>query len=127
MDDRACATCHVPDSHFPDGSVHNIGSVEAGLRRRASGAFDTPTLLGANFTAPYFHDGSLETLGDVVAWFDQRFALGLTRGRARRPTAYLEVVGDGDEPYEAFDERATRRSGSTGRGAFDVSSAPSTR
>jgi Di-haem cytochrome c peroxidase len=107
MANRSCASCHVPDSHFTDGRVHNVGSIEEGYDAGPSGAFDTPTLLGANYTAPYFHDGSLETLADVVAWFDRRFALGLSEDERADLTAYLEVVGTGDQPYEAFDSERT--------------------
>jgi hypothetical protein len=87
--------------------VHNIGSIEEGYDAGLSGGFDTPTLLNTNYTAPYFHDGSLDTLGDVVAWFDQRFALGLSPEECADLTAYLEVVGTGENPYEAFDSENT--------------------
>jgi mono/diheme cytochrome c family protein len=106
MGDRSCASCHLPDSHFTDNDVHNIGSGGEGYGG-ATGAFDTPTLLNANYTAPYFHDGSLETLGDVVAWFDQRFALGLSDEERADLTAYLEVVGTGEAPYQEFDDENT--------------------
>jgi Di-haem cytochrome c peroxidase len=106
MGGRSCASCHVPDSHFTDNQVHNIGSAGDG-HGSGSGAFDTPTLLNASYTAPYFHDGSLETLGDVVAWFDERFGLGLGEAERADLTAYLEVVGTGDAPYQEFDEENT--------------------
>jgi cytochrome c peroxidase len=103
MSGRSCASCHVPDSHFTDGRIHNIGSIEEGYDAGLSGGFDTPTLLNTNYTSPYFHDGSLETLGDVVDWFDRRFALGLGDEERADLTAYLEVVGTGEQPYQAFD------------------------
>jgi cytochrome c peroxidase len=106
MGNRSCASCHVPDSHFTDNSVHNIGSDE-GAYGSTSNGFDTPTLLNTNYTAPYFHDGSLETLGDVVAWFDKRFALGLSEEERADLTAYLEVVGTGEAPYQEFDDENT--------------------
>jgi len=107
MGDRSCASCHLPDSYFTDNRVHNIGSAGEGQAAQ-SGGFDTPTLLNTNYTAPYFHDGALETLSDVVDWFDQRFALGLSADERADLTAYLEVVGTGEEPYEAFDAENTR-------------------
>ena len=58
------------------------------------------TLLSARFTAPYFHDGSLATLKDVVQWFDRNFDLKLDGPQINDLTAYLETVGDGKEPYE---------------------------
>ncbi|MGH6921481.1 MAG: cytochrome c peroxidase, partial [Geminicoccaceae bacterium] len=106
MGNRSCASCHLPDSHFTDNRVHNVGSAGDGYGS-GSGAFDTPTLLNTNYTAPYFHDGSLETLGDVVAWFDQRFALGLSADERADLTAYLEVVGTGEAPYQEFDDENT--------------------
>ena len=106
MGNRSCASCHIPDSHFTDNQVHNIAS-DDGAHAGTSSGFDTPTLLNTNYTAPYFHDGSLETLGDVVAWFDQRFALGLTAEERADLTAYLEVVGTGEAPYEEFDAENT--------------------
>ncbi|MHC4067042.1 MAG: cytochrome C, partial [Planctomycetota bacterium] len=59
-------------------------------------------------TAPYFHDGSLETLADVVAWFNTRFTLGLSKQKKADLTAYLEAVGTGEEPFEIFTETKTR-------------------
>ena len=37
----------------------------------ARGAFKTPTLRDVALTAPYMHDGSLATLGDVIEFYDQ--------------------------------------------------------
>ncbi len=97
---RSCATCHVPSDHFLDRRRHDIGSVPGAAPGSRDRALDTPTLLGARFTAPYFHDGSLPTLESVVEWFDERFALGLQAGEAADLVAYLETVGDGVEAYE---------------------------
>lgn len=103
MDGRACASCHVPSSNFLDRQAHDIGSVSAAYAGAQSGALDTPTLLGSRFTAPYFHDGSLPTLASVVDWFDDRYRLDMTEAERSDLTAYLEAVGDADEPYEPFD------------------------
>jgi cytochrome c peroxidase len=35
------------------------------------GAFKTPTLREVSNTSPYMHDGSLATLEDVVAFYDE--------------------------------------------------------
>lgn len=91
MGGRSCATCHVPDAQFADRRRHDVGS---------DGLFKTPTLLNARFTAPYFHDGRYAGLGDVVAHFDRVFALGLTPGQRGDLVAYLEAVGDADQPLE---------------------------
>lgn len=107
MDGKSCASCHIPSANFIDRRPHNIGSARASYRNARDGAFDTPTLLGTRFSAPYFNDGSLPTLASVVDWFDRRFDLKLGRQRRADLLAYLEAVGDADEPYQAFDERDT--------------------
>lgn len=107
MGERSCATCHVPSAHFIDRLSHNIGSEGADYENSRGIAYDTPSLLGVNFTAPYFHDGSIETLGEVVDWFDANYELGLSETERSDLTAYVEAVGDADEPYEAFDAENT--------------------
>jgi cytochrome c peroxidase len=42
------------------------------------GRFKGPILRGLAARAPYFHNGSAATLRDVVDFYDQRFAIGLT-------------------------------------------------
>jgi cytochrome c peroxidase len=68
-----CTACHVGPT-FTDEKPHNTGIawrtgtlVDAGAGR---GAFKTPTLREIARTAPYMHDGSLATLGDVVDFYD---------------------------------------------------------
>ncbi|MDE0060095.1 MAG: hypothetical protein OXI22_12545 [Defluviicoccus sp.] len=108
MAGRSCATCHVPDGNFVDGRRHDIGSVAPSSPHARDGALDTPTLLGIRYTAPYFHDGSLPTLPAVVAWFDRRYRLDLDAGERADLAAYLEAVGTGEAPFEAFDGTNTR-------------------
>lgn len=107
LDGKSCASCHVPSANFTDRNVHDIGSGSPGYDGSRDGAFDTPTLLGLRFTAPYMHDGSLPTLESVVAWFDTRHGLGLSAQERTDLTAYLEAVGDADQPYQAFDQQDT--------------------
>ena len=107
MAGRSCASCHIPDSFFTDKRVHNIGSGGETYAGALDGAYDTPTLLNIVHTAPYFHDGSLESLADVVAWFDDSFGLGLSDQEQADLSAYLEAVGTGEEPYERFDAENT--------------------
>jgi len=62
-----CAACHIGDS-YTDQAQHNSGIGDPSLERRMMGplpAFDTPTILGAWATAPYFHDGSAPNLIDT--------------------------------------------------------------
>lgn len=104
---QSCATCHQPSANFIDREAHDIGSAPPGYAGARSGSFDTPTLLGAAFTAPYFHDGSLPTLASVVDWFDTTKALGLGTEERADLTAYLEAIGGADDPFEEFDDRNT--------------------
>ena len=99
MDGQSCADCHIPSASFRDGRSHDIGS--------GGGAYDTPTLLNVRYTAPYFHDGGLATLGQVVDWFDANFDLELSNRERADLTAYLDAVGTTKEPYERFDDRFT--------------------
>ena len=107
MGDRSCSTCHVPADNFMDRRRHDVGSVPASGPGARDAFFDTPTLINAAHTAPYFHDGSLDTLADVVTWFDDRFGLGLSDAERSDLTAYVEAVGTGTDPYEFFDEENT--------------------
>jgi hypothetical protein len=87
----SCAGCHIPSAVFVDHLQHDVGS---------GGFFKTPTLLNANFNAPYFHDGRYETYERVVEHFDRLFELGLSTQDRSDLVAYLNTVGDGRQPYE---------------------------
>jgi cytochrome c553 len=89
----SCAGCHVPSGAFVDHRQHDIGS---------GGLFKTPTLLNADFNAPYFHDGRFDTYDQVVGYFDQAFELGLTAQDRADLVAYLAAVGDGVRPQYAL-------------------------
>lgn len=80
-DKAKCTTCHV-GANFTDELYHNIGvgmDVEnpdlgrfeqTGLEKD-KGAFKTPTVRNVAQTGPYMHDGSQETLEEVVEWYVQ--------------------------------------------------------
>ena len=74
-----CWRCHS-GSNLTDEDFHNTGvGVVEGMPEegrmfvtqngRDRGAFKTPTLRGVPDTAPYMHDGGLETLEDVVEFY----------------------------------------------------------
>jgi Di-haem cytochrome c peroxidase len=86
----SCAGCHIPSAAFVDHQQHDVGT----------GLYKTPTLLNADFNAPYFHDGRYDTYDQVVAYFDQTFDLGLSSQDQHDLIAYLTAVGDGERPYE---------------------------
>jgi len=69
-----CTRCHVGPT-FTDESLHNTGVAWRDGRLADEGAgegtFKTPTLREVARTAPYMHDGSLETLQQVVEFYDR--------------------------------------------------------
>jgi hypothetical protein len=84
----SCAACHVPTGAFVDHQQHDVGS---------GGLFKTPTLLNANFNAPYFHDGRYTSYAQVVGHFDRTFYLGLSAQDRQDLVAYLQAIGDGEQ------------------------------
>jgi hypothetical protein len=97
---QACSSCHVTSSFFRDGKAHRLPIGDGASPHGFEEGFETPTLLGTLESAPYFHDGRFAALGDVVAWFDTAYALGLTKGERADLTAYLEAVGAADSPSD---------------------------
>jgi len=81
--DVGCATCHAGQG-TTDGLLHDVGTaseLETGMFEFAKdfggdvdfdelqaqmGTFNTPSLRGLFYTAPYLHDGSAMTLRDVL-------------------------------------------------------------
>lgn len=87
----SCASCHVPEALFTDRRSH---ALHHGLHfSGATEAFDTPSLLNLAETAPYFYDGSADTLAQAVEQLDRRHGLGLAAGERAALVAYLEAVG----------------------------------
>jgi len=63
-----CQTCHTPPL-YTDQKLHDVGTGDPTEEKNSHGRgtnFDTPTLRGVWFTAPYFHDGSATTLRQVL-------------------------------------------------------------
>ena len=80
-DRAACAHCHT-GPNLTDEAYHNLGvgleEPDPDLGRykvtgqaKHRGAFKTPTLRNVAETAPYMHDGSLETLQAVVDYYER--------------------------------------------------------
>jgi cytochrome c peroxidase len=74
-----CSACHV-GANFTDELYHNLGvgmdadqpdlgRYEVTGEEKDKGAFKTPTLRNVALTPPYMHDGSQETLYEVVEWY----------------------------------------------------------
>lgn len=80
-----CVKCHLVDSFsapLTDNKFHNVGVGSDGspphigrqkYSRRANdwGKFKTPTLRDVSRTAPYMHDGTLQTLEEVIDYYDR--------------------------------------------------------
>jgi hypothetical protein len=57
FDEAGCDTCHA-GARLTDRSLHTIPGIDA--------PYDTPSLIGLAASAPYYHDGSADTLDDVL-------------------------------------------------------------
>ncbi len=51
-----------------------------------------PILRGLAARAPYFHNGSAASLAEVVDFYDQRFAIGLTTAEKTDLVAFLSSL-----------------------------------
>jgi cytochrome c peroxidase len=76
-----CTKCHK-GFNFTDEQFHNtgvglydpnpdLGRYDVTNRDEDKGAFKTPTLRDVAHTAPYMHDGSFETLEEVIQFYDE--------------------------------------------------------
>jgi cytochrome c peroxidase len=88
----SCAGCHPPAGAFVDHLQHDVGS---------GGLYKTPTLLNANFNAPYFHDGRYDSFDQVVDHFDRVYDLGLSAQDRGDLVAYLRAAGDARQGYDS--------------------------
>lgn len=78
-DRSGCTACHV-GANFSDELYHNLGVGMAADKpdlgrflvtnvEKDRGAYKTPTVRNISQTAPYMHDGSQQTLEEVVEWY----------------------------------------------------------
>ena len=85
----SCASCHMPSAAFVDHRQHDVGS---------GGLYKTPTLLNANFSAPYFHDGRFDNFGQVIDYFNRQYGLGFSAQDRIDLAEYLAALGNGVRP-----------------------------
>lgn len=73
-DATGCAGCHVPATGYTDRVAYPLPELplRAGFARDPDPSFKTPSLRFVGGTGPYFHDGSVDTLADLVAWNGHR-------------------------------------------------------
>lgn len=69
-----------PGSALQSGKWKDIGRIKV------------PNLRSIESRSPYFHNGSLNDLSDVVKFYDKRFAIGLTPQEIADLTAFLQVL-----------------------------------
>lgn len=87
-----CINCHNGPM-FSDYEVHVLGTplnkklLENGKPRKDSLAFRTPSLRNLRFTAPYMHNGSLETLRRVLEFYED-----IANGKNRNSTVPQEQI-----------------------------------
>lgn len=78
-DKASCTACHV-GANLSDEKYHNLGvgmdkeKPDLGrfvftMQNQDRGAFKTPTIRNVALSAPYMHDGSQNTLEEVVEWY----------------------------------------------------------
>jgi cytochrome c peroxidase len=127
IDKGNCVSCHAMAEHtalFTDNEFHNIGvgarngaptdlgRYEVTHTDRDRGAFKTPSLRNIAETAPYMHDGSLDTLVQVIdfhaaggnanPWLDSKiWKLHLTTLEKADLIAFLKSLS-GEVPSEAL-------------------------
>ena len=93
----SCASCHI-DGNLTDnnrGTLHapsETGMDRAYALRTSSKQYRTTPLRGLQHHAPYFHDGSAETLADVVTHYNRVRKLGLTDKQQDDLVEYLKSL-----------------------------------
>lgn len=117
-----CAVCHAPPN-FTDNGFHNIGV--ATPRHKAQdvgrfehvplkflkGAFKTPGLRDIEYSSPYMHDGSEETLEEVVAFYarhgddksnldPQMKKINLTDDEQKDVVSFMRALSSPRKPFQ---------------------------
>ena len=95
--DRTCASCHIGGSGTDNNSGVLHPAVDTGVdgayaARTTNKAYRTTPLRALWQHAPYFHDGSAATLGDVLAHYNRVRSLGLTAEQQRDLVEYLKTL-----------------------------------
>jgi cytochrome c peroxidase len=90
-----CASCHEPP-YYTDNSMHDLElerffkpRMINGMLANGDGPIKTFTLRGIKESPPYFHDGRLLTLDDVIELFNLVLELRLTEAEKDDLIAFL--------------------------------------
>lgn len=90
-----CSTCHIGASFTDAPLLHDaeeIGAETNEARRSKTGKYRTTPLRGVASHPPFFHDGSAETLEDVVTHYDTVLELSLTAAEQADLLEYLKSL-----------------------------------
>ena len=86
-----CASCH-PAPLYTDNNLYDVGTKHFVGDR---GVYDVPTLNEVWRTAPYLHDGSLNTIEEVV----RLFAKDLTEAEVKQLADFVRSIGAEGEAF----------------------------
>ncbi|HSM36108.1 MAG TPA: hypothetical protein VK837_06895 [Longimicrobiales bacterium] len=89
-----CSSCHAGPS-YTNGNLHDpeeTGMDPIHAQRSTTKQYRATPLRALWQHAPYFHDGSAETLADVVDHYDGVLGLGLSSGQKADLVAYLSSL-----------------------------------
>jgi cytochrome c peroxidase len=93
-----CSTCHLPP-YYTDQSLHDLALERFyeprninGILAIAEGPIKTFVLRGIKDSPPYFHDGRLLTLDDVVEFFNLVLQTHLTQSEKRDLLSFLYTL-----------------------------------
>ncbi len=89
--EKNCASCH-PAPLYTDNNLYDVGTKHF---NGDSGVYDVPTLNEVWRTAPYLHDGSLNTIEEVV----RLFAKDLTDAEVKQLADFVRSIGAEGETY----------------------------
>ena len=124
-----CATCHAAP-YFSDKGFHNVGLKQYGEPNAdvgrfkehpvdaMKGAFKTPGLREVEATAPYFHDGSVATLQEVVAHYVRGGDVKTNLAPEIRPLALTSVGAE--SPSKASSQGDSAVAGKADHGRIGV-------
>jgi len=122
-----CSGCHSGWA-FTDGSFHDVGSATRTDIGRGQYfptsqdlqyAFKTPTLRGVAQRAPYMHDGSVESLADVIAAYNRG---GIARPSRAALIGPLHLTADQQADMLAFLETLSGPTSSSDQPPFPIGS-----
>ncbi len=90
-----CASCHIAPTYTDAPALHDpeeTGMDPTLAERSVTGRYRTTPLRGLLHHPPYFHDGSAESLLEVVEHYDQALGLGLTEEQRADLAAFLGTL-----------------------------------